>query len=87
MACLGQPQHLWLEGNALPALDDISVEEQQYNWDAGWQLTDRIIEDALAAQENEVKYLRSRLALSTNYTPAKSIQLDEELDDCTLLDS
>jgi len=38
--------NMGLEGNSLPTLDYINAEEQQYSWDAGWQLSDRIIEDA-----------------------------------------
>jgi len=37
-----------IEGDILPAAGDYTTEEEQYNWDAGWQLSDKIIEDTLA---------------------------------------
>jgi len=37
-----------IEGDILPAAGDYTTEEEQYDWDAGWQLSDKIIKDTLA---------------------------------------
>ena len=39
--------NMTIQGDILPTADDYITEEGRHNWDAGWEFSDRIIEDTL----------------------------------------